>query len=95
MAAMEATDINGGDSRGTCETEPKPPTPRCGGKTSLVAYILAADLWDSSGSSFNDGKYTMCLCVTPGNTEKYENANPIKTLRARYKGYIRSRQLIK
>jgi Family of unknown function (DUF1028) len=95
MAAMEAADINGGDSRCTCETEPKPPTPRCEGKTSLVAYILAADLWDSSGSSFNDGKYTMYLSVTPRNTQRYENANPIKTLRARYNSYIRGRQPIK
>lgn len=95
MAAMEAADTKGGDSRCTCETEPKPSTPRCEGKTSLVAYILVADPWDSSGSSFNDGKYTMYLSVTPRNTERYENANPVKTLRARYNGYIRGRQLIK
>ena len=95
MAAMEAADRKGGDSRCTCETEPKPPTPKCEGKTSLVAYILAADPWDSSGSSFNDGKYTMYLSVTPRSTERYENANPVKTLRARYNSYIRARQLIK
>src|SRR5262245_49548761 len=29
MAAMEAADRKGGDSRCTCETEPKPPTPKC------------------------------------------------------------------
>src|SRR5262245_5142 len=95
MAAMEAADRKGGDSRCTCETEPKAPTPRCEGKTSLVAYILAADPWDSSGASFNDGKYTTYLSITPRNTQRYEDANPVKTLRARYKGYIRGRQLIK
>jgi len=95
MAAMEAADRKGGDNRCTCETKPKPPTRRCEGKTSLVAYILAADPWDSSGSSFNDGKYTMYLSVTPGNTAIYENANPVKTLRARYNNYIERRQRIK
>jgi len=37
----------------------------------------------------------MYLSVTPRSTERYENANPVKTLRARYNAYIRNRQLIK
>ena len=42
MAAMEAADRAGGDSRCTCETEPVPDAP-CEGRTAHVAYILAAD----------------------------------------------------
>jgi hypothetical protein len=95
MAAMEAADRQGGDSRCTCATEPKPDSPRCESRTSQVAYILAADTWDSSGSSFNDGKYTLYLSVTPKNTTRFENANPVKTLRARYNGYLKARQQIK
>jgi len=95
MAAMEAADKQGGDSRCTCATEPKPESARCESRTSQVAYILAADTWDSSGSSFNDGKYALYLNVTPKNTSRFENANPVKTLRARYNAYLKSRQPIK
>jgi hypothetical protein len=94
MAAMQAADAHGGDSRCTCETEPKP-SGRCETRTSLVAYLLAADPWDSPGSSFNDGKYTLYLSVTPSNIQPYENANPVKTLRRRYDSYLKSRNQIK
>lgn len=83
MAAMEAADAKGGDSRCTCETEPKVDAP-CDGKTSHVAYILRADKGDKNGESFNDGQYGMYISVTDRDIKPTENANPVKTLRMRY-----------
>lgn len=83
MAAMEAADAAGGDSRCTCDTEPAPDAP-CDGKNAHVAYILAADRDDAEGSTFNDGDYHMFIDVTDENIEPHENANPVKTLRLRY-----------
>jgi len=83
MAAMEAADAKGGDSRCTCETEPKVDAP-CDGKTSHVAYILRADKSDKNGESFNDGHYAMYISVTDRDIKPTENANPVKTLRMRY-----------
>jgi uncharacterized Ntn-hydrolase superfamily protein len=83
MAAMEAADAKGGDSRCTCATEPKIDAP-CDGKTSHVAYILRADKTDKNGESFNDGKYAMFISVTDKDIKPTENANPVKTLRMRY-----------
>lgn len=77
MAAMEAADAAGGDSRCTCESEPRTSAP-CDGKTSHVAYILAAD----SGASRDEP--TLYINVTDENIESHENANPVKTLRLRY-----------
>ena len=83
MAAMEAADEAGGDSRCTCETEPVLDVP-CESKNAHVAYILAADPDDTIGESFNDGKYFMYLNVTDDNITSGENANPVITLRMRY-----------
>lgn len=83
MAAMEAADAKGGDSRCTCETDPKLDAP-CDGKTSHVAYILRADKGDALGESFNDGRYAMYISVTDKDIKPTENANPVKTLRMRY-----------
>ena len=83
MAAMEAADAKGGDSRCTCDTEPKVEAP-CDGKTSHVAYILRADKTDKNGESFNDGGYAMYISVTDRDIKPTENANPVKTLRMRY-----------
>ena len=83
MAAMEAADAKGGDSRCTCDTEPKLNAP-CDGKTSHVAYILRADKSDKNGESFNDGRYAMYISVTDKDITPSENANPVKTLRMRY-----------
>lgn len=83
MAAMEAADARGGDSRCTCESEPKIDAP-CDGKTAHVAYILRADKTDTSGESFNDGLYAMYISVTDRDIKPRENANPVKTLRMRY-----------
>lgn len=92
MAALEAADLAGGDSRCSC-----PPasggggaaTIACDGKTSHVAYILMAEKGDSSGDSHNNGSYAMFLRVAqPGRganeIREGENLNPVKTLRLRY-----------
>jgi len=97
MAAMEAADGSGGDSRCTCPPWPtdgsKPPIP-CDGKTTHVAYILMAEKNDASGDSHNNGKYAMYITVSqpsqpgadhgPNTIKSGENLNPVKTLRMRY-----------
>jgi hypothetical protein len=94
MAAMEAADGSGGDSRCTCPPWPtdgtRPAIP-CDGKTTQVAYILMAEKNDTSGSSHNDGKYAMYITVSqpgpdhgPNTIKDAENLNPVKTLRMRY-----------
>jgi hypothetical protein len=94
MAAMEAADGSGGDSRCTCPPWPadgsKPAIP-CDGKTAHVAYILMAEKNDSSGDSHNNGKYAMYITVSqpgpdhgPNTIKPGENLNPVKTLRVRY-----------
>jgi hypothetical protein len=94
MAAMEAADGSGGDSRCVCPPWPtdgfRPPIP-CDGRTSHVAYILAADPKDTSGDSHNNGKYSMYITASqpgpdkgPNQIRTGENLNPVKTLRARY-----------
>src|SRR5881397_3555082 len=94
MAAMEAADGSGGDSRCTCPPWPSDgskPAISCDGKTAHVAYILMAEKSDTNGDSHNNGKYTTYITVSqPGpdhgaNTIKPgENLNPVKTLRMRY-----------
>ncbi len=93
MAAMEAADGSGGDSRCTCPPWPsdgsKPAIP-CDGKTAHVAYILMAEKGDTNGDSHNNGRYTMYINVSQPAPEHAkgikpgENLNPVKTLRMRY-----------
>src|SRR6185295_6705933 len=94
MAAMEAADGSGGDSRCTCPPWPtdgrKPPIPY-DEKTAHVAYILMAEKTDTNGDSHNNGKYTMYINVSqpaadhgPNVIHDGENLNPVKTLRMRY-----------
>ena len=94
MAAIEAADGSGGDSRCTCPPWPtdgsKPAIP-CAEKTAHVAYILMAEKGDTNGDSHNNGKYTMYLTVSqpapdhgPNVIREGENLNPVKTLRLRY-----------
>lgn len=94
MAAMEAADGSGGDSRCVCPPWPtdgtKPAIP-CDGKTAHVAYILMAEKTDPSGDSHNDGKYAMYITVSqpgpdhgPNAIRAGENLNPVKALRLRY-----------
>ena len=94
MAAMDAADGSGGDSRCTCPPWPadgsKPAIP-CDGRTAHVAYILMADKADVSGDSHNNGKYAMYITTSqpgpdhgPHAIKAGENLNPVKTLRVRY-----------
>jgi hypothetical protein len=98
MAAMEAADDAGGDSRCTCPPPAadgaKPAIP-CDGKTSHIAYILMAEPKDTNGDSHNNGKYAMYITVAqpvlpngqpsgPSAIKPGENLNPVKTLRMRY-----------
>ncbi len=94
MAAMDAADGSGGDSRCVCPPWPtdgsKPKIP-CDGRTSHIAYILMAEKGDTNGDSHNNGKYTMYITVSQPGAEKGpnqiregENLNPVKTLRVRY-----------
>ena len=93
MAALEAADAYGGDSRCNCPPLPadgsKPLFP-CENKNSHVSYILMSDKNDTNGDSHNNGKYAMYLTVTqpnqpgPNNIKPGENLNPVKTLRVRY-----------
>src|SRR5947209_8597663 len=74
MAAMEAADGSGGDSRCSCPPWPedggKPAIP-CDGKTAHVAYILMAEKTDAIGAARDDGtfahsngKYAMYINVS-------------------------------
>jgi hypothetical protein len=94
MAAMEAADGSGGDSRCSCPPWPsdgsKPAIP-CDEKTAHVAYILMAEKGDTNGDSHNNGKYTTYITVSqpgpdhgPNAITPGENLNPVKTLRMRY-----------
>jgi uncharacterized Ntn-hydrolase superfamily protein len=92
MAALEAADAAGGDSRCSCPAptadQPAAAIP-CDGKTSHVAYILMAEKSDTNGDSHNNGRYAMFLRVAqPGRGDNEiragENLNPVKTLRMRY-----------
>jgi hypothetical protein len=92
MAAMQAADGSGGDSRCACPPAPpdgSTPSIRCDGQTADVAYILMAEPGDTNGDSHNNGKYTMYITVTqPGKSPHEilpgENLDPVKTLRLRY-----------
>jgi uncharacterized Ntn-hydrolase superfamily protein len=96
MAAMEAADGSGGDSRCTCPpwpTDAAAPAIPCDGKTAHVAYILMAEPKDTNGDSHNNGKYTMYINVSQPGPDKGpnqikpgqgENLNPVKSLRKRY-----------
>jgi hypothetical protein len=104
MAAMEAADAAGGDSRCTCQTPAVPAAAAsipCTDRTTLVAYILAADPTDSNGpadqpNSHNNGKYSMYITVSQPNhgpafqIKPGENLNPVKTLRMRYDNWIKA-----
>ena len=94
MAAMEAADGSGGDSRCTCPpwpTDGSKPQVLCDEKTTHVAYILMAEKSDTNGDAHNNGKYAMYITVAqPGPNHGAnviragENLNPVKTLRMRY-----------
>jgi uncharacterized protein DUF1028 len=94
MAAMEAADGSGGDSRCTCPpwpTDGTAPPIACDGRVSHVAFILLSEKTDRNGDSYNNGTYSMYLTVSqpganngPNQVKAGENLNPVKTLRKRY-----------
>ena len=91
MAAMEAADAGGGDSRCSCPApaEGEAAAIPCDHKTAHVAYILMAEKSDTSGDSHSNGQYAMFIRVAqPGRganeIHEGENLNPVKTLRMRY-----------
>ena len=99
MAAMEAADAGGGDSRCSCPPPPEDgskPAIACDGKTAHVAYILMAEKTDTSGDSHNNGNYTMFIRVAQPDKganaiHEGENLNPVKTLRLRYDAWRRTK----
>lgn len=98
MAAMEAADAGGGDSRCSCPPPPtdgSTPANPCTAKTAHVAYILMSEPGDTNGDSHNNGTYKMFIKVAqpnvpggadrgPGAIKPGEDLNPVKVLRARY-----------
>src|SRR5205807_6990326 len=67
MAAMDAADASGGDSRCSCPPPPadgSTPAIPCTSKTAHVAYILMAERNDTNGDSHNNGTYALYLTVT-------------------------------
>ena len=93
MAAMEAADASGGDSRCSCPQAPADSASAgipCTNKTAHVAYILMAERSDTNGDSHNNGKYTMYITVNQPDQgganaiKPGENLNPVKALRMRY-----------
>jgi uncharacterized Ntn-hydrolase superfamily protein len=89
MAAMEAADANGGDSRCNCGNNPLDFVP-CDNKTSHVAYIAIANKDDQIGVTHNDGKYFAYIAVGDNEIKKGESANPVKTLRMRYNTWVKA-----
>jgi uncharacterized Ntn-hydrolase superfamily protein len=88
MAAMEAADQFGGDSRCNCGVSVLDFVP-CDNKTAHVAYIAIAEKDDAMGTSHNDGQYYAYISVTDDNTKKGESGNPVKTLRMRYNAWVK------
>jgi uncharacterized Ntn-hydrolase superfamily protein len=89
MAAMEAADVNGGDHRCNCGSNPIEFVP-CDNKTSHVAYIAIAEKTDEVGVTHNDGKYYAYISVTDDNIKPGESGNPVRTLRLRYDAWVRA-----
>jgi hypothetical protein len=88
MAAMEAADAGGGDSRCSCPPPPAdgstPPIP-CDTKTAHVAYILMAEKTDTLGEgapaadntwAHNNGKYTMFITVAQPTLQNGNDSGP-------------------
>ena len=83
MAAMEAADAQGGDSRCSCDSVPTTPAP-CVTKHAHIAYILLAEKTDTNKASYSDGDYAMFISVSEQDIKENEDGNPVKTLRMRY-----------
>jgi uncharacterized Ntn-hydrolase superfamily protein len=94
VAAMEAAEAAGGDSRCSCTTTPLPKGP-CVSRNSMVAYLIAADPSDAIAmvhgekASYVGRTYSLFLYVTDVNTTAEESTNPVVTLRRRYDAWKR------
>nr|WP_298727652.1 DUF1028 domain-containing protein [uncultured Steroidobacter sp.] len=89
MAAMEAADVNGGDHRCNCGSNPMDFVP-CDNKTAHVSYIAIAEKNDQQGVTHNDGKYFAYISVMDNDIKRGESANPVRTLRMRYDAWVKS-----
>jgi uncharacterized Ntn-hydrolase superfamily protein len=89
MAAMDAADINGGDHRCNCGSNPMEFVP-CDNKTAHVAYIAVSEKGDEPGVTHNDGKYYAYISVTDDNIKRGESGNPVRTLKLRYDAWVKS-----
>ena len=89
MAAMDAADVNGGDHRCNCGSNPMEFVP-CDNKTSHVAYIAVSEKGDETGVTHNDGKYYAYISVTDDNIKRGESGNPVRTLKLRYDAWVKS-----
>ena len=90
MAAMEAADAKGGDSRCSCDRGPKLAAP-CTTKTAHVAYLLQSEKTEPIGESYSGANPVFYINVTDENIAASEDANPVKTLRLRYDAWVKSR----
>jgi len=90
MAALQAGDEQGGDTRCACppDSAGRSQLP-CDAKHAHVAFILLANPTDSI-DSYSTGKYSMYITVSqpaadhPFGAKAGESLNPVKTLRMRY-----------
>jgi uncharacterized protein DUF1028 len=90
MAALQAGDDQGGDTRCACppESAGRNPLP-CDAKHAHVAFILLANPTDPI-DSYSTGMYSMYITVSqpaadhPFGAKAGESLNPVKTLRKRY-----------
>ena len=90
MAALQAGDEQGGDTRCACPPETAGATQLpCDAKHAHVAFILLANPTDAI-DSYSTGKYAMYITVSqpdadhPFGARAGESLNPVKTLRMRY-----------
>jgi len=96
MAALQAGDEQGGDSRCSCPPEAAGSTTLpCDAKHAHVAFILLANPTDAI-DSYSKGKYAMYITVSqpaadhPFGAKAGESLNPVKTLRLRYDAWRKS-----
>ena len=97
MAALEAADAAGGDSRCSCASAPAPKG-ACTTRNAMLAYIIAADKNDvvasphtEQGVSYTTARFALFLSVTDENTTAEESTNPVVTLRRRFDVWKRAR----
>ena len=92
MAAMEAADAKGGDSRCSCGSQNVTLEAPCTAKTSHVAYLLVSHKDEPIGESYGGEKPAVYISVTNENITKDEDANPVKTLRMRYDAWVKGQR---